>query len=134
MRGKNGRTCHKPVTAAVFSVHIEGMENTESNYGIEARLIQDIADEISGVTVGSGYYSTDIGSDAAREAAELAMKIVHPVITSETDLDSLPIASVIRDARNVVAERSHAGWCTIGGEIWQARAFTGPVTVLLTAQ
>ena len=33
----------------------------------------DIADEISGVVVGSGYYSTQVGTDAALEIAEILM-------------------------------------------------------------
>ena len=33
----------------------------------------DIADEISGVVVGSGYYSNPVGIDAALEIAEILM-------------------------------------------------------------
>lgn len=37
---------------------------------------QEIADEISGIQVGSGYYSTTIGIDAAQEAAVAVMPLV----------------------------------------------------------
>jgi hypothetical protein len=36
---------------------------------------EEIADEISGIQVGSGYYSTTIGIDAAQEAAAALMPL-----------------------------------------------------------
>lgn len=40
---------------------------------------EEIADEISGIQVGSGYYSTTIGIDAAREAATAIMPLVRRI-------------------------------------------------------
>lgn len=39
----------------------------------------EIADEISGIQVGSGYYATNIGIDAAREAADALLPILNRV-------------------------------------------------------
>ena len=37
---------------------------------------EEIADEISGVVVGSGYYSTQIGREAALEAADAILALM----------------------------------------------------------
>lgn len=44
----------------------------------EQSIRDEIADEISGVVTGEGYYSTAIGVDAAQEAADLIL--ASPVI------------------------------------------------------
>src|SRR5690606_21706700 len=43
----------------------------------EQSIRDEIADEISGIVVGSGYYSTFIGIDAAQEAADAIMPLVR---------------------------------------------------------
>ena len=40
---------------------------------------EEIADEISGIQVGSGYYATTIGIDAAREAVEAIAPLLNRV-------------------------------------------------------
>lgn len=43
----------------------------------EQSIRDELADEISGIVVGSGYYSTFIGIDAAQEAADAIMPLVR---------------------------------------------------------
>ena len=45
----------------------------------EQSVRDEIADEISGITVGSGYYSTTIGIDAAQEAADAIMPLIRRI-------------------------------------------------------
>ena len=45
----------------------------------EQSIRDEIADEISGITVGAGYYSTTIGIDAAQEAADAIMPLIRRI-------------------------------------------------------
>jgi len=79
----------------------------------------ELVDEIAGRPIGSGYYSTSVGIDEAREIADaiLAAGYSKPrTISTVEELDALPVESIVRDVDGLPKEKQNA----TGGEVFWA--------------
>lgn len=67
-------------------MHYRGRFILDDIVAVAARPLPDrmqIADEVSGIVVGSGYYSAPIGIDAALEVADAVLSLFTPDTTEE---------------------------------------------------
>lgn len=80
----------------------------------------ELVDEIAGHPIGSGYYSTNVGINEAREIADSLLQAGYRkprTITTLDELDALPFEAVLRDFDGHVLERwgqpSENLWATV---------------------
>lgn len=111
---------------------------TTTNEGTQR---DELADEIAGHPIGSGYEAASVGMDEAREIAEtiLAAGYRKPrTITTVEGLDALPAGSVIRADNGEVFEKQTDGpycdgphdWQSFEGTFWNGETFVFPVAIL----